>query len=106
MKKQKMPPVKAAEMNEDLFLEMISAKSDARVNARRLAAANAKIKLLEAARAEEQLAMQREKDGMVAFFGVAAGLIVTGVCVLAAPVWTAVLPIIGTLAIMRKAGWI
>lgn len=106
MKKQKMLPVKAAEMNEDLFLAMISAKSEARVKARQLAVTETKLHLTQMARKEEQCAAQKEKDGMVAFFGVMAGLVVSGVCILAAPVWTAVLPIVGTLAIMRKARWI
>ena len=106
MKKEKKLSQAAAVMNDDLFLEMISAKSDARVKARQLAAAEAKVKLSEAARMEEQRAAERELDGMVAFVGVMTGLVVTGVCVLAAPVWTAVLPLVGTLAVMRKAGWI
>ncbi len=92
-------------MNDDIFLAMISAKSDARVKARRLAAAEAKIELLEATRLEEQRAARKELDGMTGFIGVVCGLLVIGVCVLAAPVWTAALPILGTLAIMRKAGW-
>ncbi len=106
MKKQKMLPVRAAEMNEDLFLAMLSAKSEARTVQQRLMAAQTKLHLSEAARKEAQRAAQQEKDGMVAFFGVMAGLVVSGVCILAAPVWTAVLPIVGTLAMMRKAGWL
>lgn len=106
MKKEKKLPQRAAAMNDDIFLAMLSAKSDARVKARRLAAAQAKIELLEAARLEEQRAAKQELDGMVAFVGVACGLVVIGACILAAPVWTVSLPILGTLAIMRKAGWI
>ena len=106
MKKQKMLPVKAAEMNEDLFLAMISAKSEARVKARQLAVAESKLHLTQMARKEEQRAAQRELDGIAAFVGVLSGLVVTGVCVLAAPIWTVALPITATMAVMRKAGWI
>lgn len=106
MKKEKMPPGRAAEMNEDLFLAMLSAKSDAKAMERQLAAAETKLHLTQIARKEEQRAAKQEMDGMVAFVGVISGLVVTGVCALAAPVWTAVLPLVGTLAVMRKAGWI
>lgn len=106
MKKQKMLPAKAAEMNEDLFLAMLSAKSEARSKQRQLELAESKLHLSQMARVEEQRAAQKELDGMVAFVGVLSGLVVTGVCVLSAPVWTAVLPIAGTMAVMRKAGWI
>lgn len=106
MKNKKMLPVRAAEMNEDLFLAMLSAKAEARTKQRQLAAAESKLHLTQMARKEEQRAAQKELDGMVAFFGVMAGLVVSGVCILAAPVWTAVLPIVGTLAVMRKAGWL
>ena len=106
MKKEKRLPQKAAGMNDDMFLAMISAKSDARVKARQLAAAQAKIEQLEAARAEAQTAAKKKVNGMAAFVGVACGLVVIGACVLAAPIWTVSLPIVGTLAVMRKAGWI
>ncbi len=106
MKKQKMLPVKTAEMNEDLFLAMISAKAEARAKQRQLAVAETKLHLSQMARKEEQRAAQKELDGMVAFVGVLSGLVVTGVCALTAPIWTAVLPIAATMAVMRKAGWI
>ena len=98
--------LKAAEMNEDLFLAMISAKSETRVKARQLAVTEKKLHLSQMARKEEQRAAQRELDGMAAFVGVLSGLVVTGICVLAAPIWTAVLPITATMAVMRKAGWV
>lgn len=106
MKKQKMLPVRAAEMNEDLFLAMISAKSEANAKAHQLAQAEEKLHLSQMARRQEHRAAQKKLDGMVAFIGVMVGLVVSGVCVLAAPVWTAALPAAGMLAVMRKAGWI
>ena len=106
MKNKKMLSVRAAEMNEDLFLAMLSAKAETRTKQRQLAAAETKLHLAQMARKEEQRAARKELDGMVALVGVASGLVVAGVCVLAAPVWTAVLPIAGTMAVMRKAGWL
>lgn len=56
--------------------------------------------------ARQKKAHEKEKDGIVAFFGAFSGLAVMFTCVLAAPWWTAICPAIGTVMIMRKAGWI
>ena len=106
MKKQKMLPERAADLNDELFWQMLSARSGARENARRLAIAEAKLQLSEAYRREERRAARKELDGMVAFVGVVSCMVVSAVCILAAPIWTAVLPTVGMMAVMRRVGWI
>ena len=106
MKKEKRLPQVATASNDDLFLALISAKCDARAKERQLMLAETKLHLMEASCKEERRAAQKALDGMVGFISVMSGLVVTCVCVLAAPVWTAVLPMAGTAAVMRKAGWI
>lgn len=64
-----------------------------------------------AQQAEEKLRRERQKAkqelwGMAAFVGVIALVVVMGVCITAAPAWTAAFPFVGALAVMRKVGWL
>lgn len=61
--------------------------------------------------AEKQLVRERkrhrkEMDQLVCFGGCTALLVVTAVCILSDTMWTAVLPIVGMLLLMCKAGWL
>ena len=105
MSKKNLPAVVQAD-NEELFLAALNAKAEANRRGTELAQARLALVHSEMRRAEEKRAAQREMDGMVGFVGVVALLIVTFVCVLAAPIWTACLPLAGMLAVMRKVGWL
>lgn len=48
----------------------------------------------------------KERDGIVAYVSVGVLLVVAAVCAIAAPVWTAALPLALMVAVMRKAGWV
>ena len=103
MSKKNLPVVISAEENEALFLAALNAKAEAN---RTVAELQRALVHSEMTSAKEKRAARREMDGLVGFVGVVALLIVTFVCVLAAPVWTACLPLAGMLAVMRKARWI
>lgn len=105
MSKKKLPAVVQTD-NEELFLAALNARAEANRRGAELAQARLELRQSEITRAEEKRAAQREMDGLVGFVSVFALLIVTGVCVLAAPIWTAFLPLAGMLAVMRKAGWL
>ena len=55
---------------------------------------------------QERKRRKKERDGMAAFVSVGVLLVIAAVCVLAAPIWTACLPLAGMLAVMRKVGWL
>ena len=57
-------------------------------------------------RAEEKRAAQCEMDGLVGFVSVISLLVIAAVCVLAAPIWTAALPLALMFAVMRKCRWL
>ena len=105
-KNKNMPAVISADENEALFLAALNAKAEANRRGAELAQMRRELMQSEITRAEEKRAAQREMDGLVGFVGVIALLIVTAVCVLAAPIWTAFLPLAGMLAVMRRVGWL
>ena len=105
-KKKNLPAVISAEENEALFLAALNAKAEANRTVAELAQMQRALVYSEMRRAEEKRAAQDEMDGLVGFVSVIALLIVTAVCALAAPIWTACLPIAAMLAVMRKGGWL
>ena len=92
--------------NEELFLAALNAKAEANRRGAELAQMQRALVHSEMRRAEEKRAAQREMDGLVGFASVIALLVIAAVCVLAAPIWTACLPLAGMLAVMRKVGWL
>ena len=106
MSKSKNLPAVVQADNEELFLAVLNAKAEANRRGAELAQMQRALVHSEMRRAEEKRAAQREMDGLVGFVSVIALLVITGVCILAAPIWTACLPLAGMLAVMRKAGWI
>ena len=103
MSKKKLPAVVQAD-NEELFLAALNARSEANRRGAELAQMQRELMQSEMIRSEEKRAAREEMDGLVGFVSVISLLIVTAVCVLAAPIWTACLPLAGMLALMRKAG--
>lgn len=103
MSKKNLPAVISAEENEALFLAALNAKAEANRTVAELQRALVRSELL---RSEEKRAARREMDGMVGFVSVIALLVIAAVCILAAPIWTACLPLAGMLAVMRKVGWL
>lgn len=106
MSKKNLPAVISADENEALFFAALNARAEANRRGAELAQMQGALVHSEMRRAEEKRAAQREMDGLVGFVGVIALLIVTAVCILAAPIWTACLPMAGMLAVMRKVGWL
>ena len=105
-KKKNLPAVVQTDENEALFLAALNAKAEANRTVAELAQTQRALAQSEMTRREEKRAAQDEMDGLVGFVSVFALLIVTAVCVLAAPIWTACLPLAGMLAVMRKVGWL
>lgn len=105
-KKRNLPAVVQTEVNEALFFSALNARSEANRMGTELARMQRALVHSEMTRAKEKRAARREMDGLVGFVSVIALLIVTGVCVIAAPIWTACLPIAGMLAVMRRVGWL
>ena len=105
MSKKNLPAVVQTEENEALFLAALNAKAEANRRGAELAQARLALVHSEMRRAEEKRAAREEMDGLVGFVSVIALLIVTAVCILAAPIWTACLPMAGMLAVMRRVGW-
>ena len=105
MSKKNLPAVVQAD-NEELFLAALNAKAEANRRGAELAQARLELMQSEITRAEEKRAAQREMDGLVGFVSVITLLIVTAVCILAAPIWTACLPLAAMLTVMRRVGWL
>ena len=105
-KKRNLPAVMQTDENEALFFAVLNARAEAHRRGAELAQMQRALVHSEMRRAEEKRAAQDEMDGMVGFVSVIALLIVTGVCILAAPIWTACLPLAGMLAVMRRGGWL
>lgn len=85
--------------DEALFLAALNTKAE--LKRTQLALARS-----EKRREEEKREARREINGMTAFVGVFACLLTVVACLLAAPWWTAVAPMVLLLAVMRKAGWL
>ena len=105
-KKKNLPAVVQTEENEALFFAALNARAEANRRGAELVRMQRALVHSELTRREEKRAARREMDGLVGFVSVIALLIVTGVCVLAAPIWTACLPLAGMLAVMRRVGWL
>lgn len=105
-KKRNLPAVVQTEENEALFLAALNARAEANRRGAELAQTQLALVHSEMLRSEEKRTARREMDGLVGFVSVIALLIVTGVCVIAAPIWTACLPLAGMLAVMRRVGWL
>ena len=105
MSKKNLPAVVQAD-NEELFLAALNARAEANRRGAELAETQRALAQSEITRAKEKRAAQREMDGLVGFVSVIALLVIAAVCVLAAPIWTACLPLAGMLAVMRKGGWL
>ena len=87
---------------EEMELRRLAYKVDARRNQAAREAAE-----LRAQRAERKVAqMKKERVELAAFVSVIALVVVMGVCITAAPAWTATFPFVGALAVMRKVGWL
>ena len=105
-KKRNLPAVVQTEENEALFLAALNARAEAHRRGAELAQMQRALVHSEMTRAEEKRAARREMDGLVGFVSVFACLLAASVCWIAAPWWTAVAPLAGMLAVMRKAGWV
>ncbi len=105
MSKKNLPAVVQAD-NEELFLAALNARAEANRRGAELAQARLELMQSEITRAEEKRAAQREMDGLVGFVSVGVLLVVAAVCALAAPVWTAAMPLALMVAVMRKVGWV
>ena len=106
MSKKNLPAVVQADENEALFFAALNARAEANRRGAELAQMQRALVHSEMRRAEEKRAAQREMDGLVGFVSVIALLIIAAVCILAAPIWTACLPLALMLAVMRKVGWV
>lgn len=106
MSKNKNLPAVVQTDNEELFLAALNARAEANRRSAELAQTQRALVHSEITRAKEKRAAQDEMDGLVGFVSVIALLVIAAVCVLAAPIWTAALPLAGMLAVMRKAGWL
>lgn len=104
-KKRNLPAVVQAD-NEELFLAALNARSEANRRGAELAQTQLALVHSEMLRAEEKRTARREMDGLVGFVSVISLFVIAAVCILAAPIWTACLPLAGMLAVMRKAGWV
>lgn len=91
---------------EEMELRRLSCRVDSRRAKQEREQAEARALRAERKLRQERRAHREEMKGMAAFFGVTALVVAACVCVAAAPVWTAVFPFAGALAVMRKAGWL
>ena len=106
MSKKNLPAVVQTEENEALLFAVLNARAEANRRCAELARMQRALVHSEMRRSEEKRAAQREMDGLVGFVSVIALLVIAAVCVLAAPIWTACLPLAGMLAVMRRVGWL
>lgn len=105
-KNKNLPAVVQTEENEVLFLAALNARAEANRRGAELVRMQRALVHSEMRRAEEKRAAREEKDGLVGFVSVGVLLVVAAVCALAAPVWTAALPLALMVAVMRKAEWL
>lgn len=105
-KKRNLPAVVQTEENEALFLAALNARAEANRRGAELARVQRALVHSEITRAEEKRAARREMDGLVGFVSVISLFVIAAVCILAAPIWTACLPLAAMLAVMRRVGWL
>ena len=106
MSKNKNLPAVVQADNEELFIAALNARAEANRRGAELARMQRALVYSEMTRAKEKRAAREEMDGMVGFVSVGVLLVVAAVCAIAAPVWTAALPLALMVAVMRKAGWL
>lgn len=73
---------------------------------RELDETRAKLIESERKRTEEKKAAQKERDEIMGFVGLVAGLVILAGCALSSAPWTALFIFLGIVAIMRKVGWL
>ena len=105
-KKRNLPAVVQTEENEALFLAALNARAEANRRGAELAQTQLALVHSEMLRAEEKRTARREMDGLVGFVSVISLFVIAAVCILAAPIWTACLPLSAMLAVMRRVGWL
>ena len=105
-KKRNLPAVVQTEENEAPFLAALNARAEANRRGAELARVQRALVHSEITRAEEKRAARREMDGLVGFVSVISLFVIAAVCILAAPIWTACLPLAAMLAVMRKCRWL
>ena len=105
-KNKNLPAVVPADENEALFFAALNARAEANRRGAELAQMHRALVHSEMLRAEEKRAAREEMDGLVGFVSVISLLVIAAVCVLAAPIWTACLPLALMVAVMRKSGWL
>ena len=106
MSKNKNLPAVVQADNEELFLAALNARAEANRRGAELVRMQRALVYSEMTRAKEKRAAREEMDGMVGFVSVGVLLVVAAVCALAAPVWTAALPLALMCAVMRKCRWL
>lgn len=106
MSKNKNLPAVVQADNEELFLAALNARAEANRRGAELAQARLELRQSEITRANEKRSAQDEMDGLVGFVSVGVLLVVAAVCALAAPVWTAAMPLALMVAVMRKCRWL
>lgn len=105
-KNKNLPAVVQTEENEALFLAALNARAEANRRGAELAQTQLALVHSEMLRAEEKRTARREMDGLVGFVSVISLFVIAAVCILAAPIWTACLPLAAMLAVMRRVGWL
>lgn len=105
-KKKNLPAVVQTEENEALFFAALNARAEANRRGAELAQTQLALVHSEILRAEEKRTARREMDGLVGFVSVISLFVIAAVCILAAPIWTACLPLAAMLAVMRRVGWL
>ena len=105
-KKRNLPAVVQTEENEALFFAALNARAEANRRGAELAQTQLALVHSEMLRAEEKRTARREMDGLVGFVSVISLFVIAAVCILAAPIWTACLPLASMLAVMRRVGWL
>ena len=104
MSKKNLPTIVQTDTEEALFLAVLNARAEANRRGAELAQMQRALVRSEMTRREEKHAAQHEMKGLAAFVGVIACLIAAAVCLLAAPWWTAVAPLVMLSWVFRKAG--
>lgn len=90
----------------EIDVDKLMAPYERRWLERELDETRAKLIESERKRTEEKKAAQKERDEIMGFVGLTAGLVVLAGCALSSAPWTALFILLGLVAIMKKVGWI
>lgn len=93
---------RAAERKMDAYLEQLTESQQLR---RRISDLQRDKLLAEMEAFAVRTACRKEMRGMAAFVSVGACAVAMTVCMIAAPWWTAVAPMLLSLGVIRRAGW-